>query len=167
MLILAQVVSLCKSFEAMERQPIDLFYAFRCMSIDIITCQFLEFAVPVPYTYYGIALCFGNSVNAVYAPDHEAPIILAMDASLPVLVRFKHAAWYKNMIIHCPPTLSKIISPEIAGLVDLQQALKKQISDATSNPGSLKKLPHSSTIYNQLLDPENYGQEGSGFLKLV
>lgn len=102
------------------------------------------------------ALCFGNSVNAVDALNHEAPIILAMDASLPVFVRFKHAAWYKNMIIHCPPTLSKIISPETAGLVDLQQVLKKQIAEVTSDPENLKKLPHSTTIYHQLLDRENY-----------
>ncbi|KAK3703653.1 hypothetical protein LTR37_014349 [Vermiconidia calcicola] len=79
-----------------------------------------------------------------------------MDASLPVFVRFKHAAWYKNMIIHCPPKLSRIISPETAGLVDLQQELKAQITALTDDPANLKKLPHSTTIYHQLLDPNNY-----------
>lgn len=69
----------------------------------------------------GVDLCFGNSVDAVNAPDHAAPIILALDASLPVFPAFKHSSMYKNMIIHCPPNISKVISPQTAGLVDLQQ----------------------------------------------
>lgn len=79
-----------------------------------------------------------------------------MDASMPVFARFKHAYWYKNMIINCPPGLSKVISPETAGLVDLQQVLKKQIAEVTDDPESLKKLPHSTTVYHQLLDRDNY-----------
>ncbi|RVX69702.1 hypothetical protein B0A52_06346 [Exophiala mesophila] len=120
-------------------RPVDLFYAFRCMSIDIITY-----------------LCFGNSVDAINAPNHEAPIILAMDASLPVFVRFKHSSMYKNMIINCPPDISRVVSPATSGLVDLQQVLKKQIQDITSDPDNLKQLPHSTTIYHELLKPELY-----------
>lgn len=67
------------------------------------------------------SLCFGKSVNALDEPDFKAPIIVAMDASLPVFSRFKHYEWYKNMIMNCPPNLSKKLSPETAGLVDLQQ----------------------------------------------
>lgn len=44
-----------------------------------------------------------------------------MDASVPVFVRFKHWPLYKEMIINCPPSISKIVSPDTAGLVDLQQ----------------------------------------------
>lgn len=51
----------------------------------------------------------------------QAPILLAMDASLPVFVRFKYSEWYRDMILKCPPKLSKILSPATAGLVDLQQ----------------------------------------------
>jgi len=60
------------------------------------------------------------------------------------------------MIINCPPKLSRILSPETAGLVDLQQVLKQQIVDVTDNPSNLEKLPHSTTIYHQLLDRDNY-----------
>jgi Cytochrome P450 len=88
------------------------------------------------------------------APDHQAPIILAMDASLPVFVRFKHSSIYKNMIIKCPPNVSKIVSPATAGLVNLQQVIKQQVVDLSSNPEHLKTLPHSTTIWNELLRPE-------------
>ena len=66
-------------------------------------------------------LSFGKSVNAIDAPGFAAPIIRAMDASTEVFVRFKHADWYKSMILNCPPELSKKLSPATAGLVDLQQ----------------------------------------------
>ncbi|KIX08873.1 uncharacterized protein Z518_03530 [Rhinocladiella mackenziei CBS 650.93] len=135
----SQVIGLCESFSRHADRPVDLFYAFRCMSIDVITY-----------------LCFGNSVDAINAPDHKAPIIVAMDASLPVFVAFKHSSLYKNMIIHCPPTISKFVSPATSGLVDLQQVLKQQIKEVTSNPENLKKLPHSTTIYHELLRPELY-----------
>jgi hypothetical protein len=90
------------------------------MAMDIITCV-SRFPSPRISTNIGFAdLCFANSVDAVHAPNYEAPIILAMDASMGAFVRFKHANWYKNMIMNCPPKLSKIISPATAGLVDLQ-----------------------------------------------
>lgn len=34
-----KVVDLCNSFERLGSQPVDLFYAFRCMSVDVITCE--------------------------------------------------------------------------------------------------------------------------------
>ncbi|KAL6246705.1 hypothetical protein RBB50_006012 [Rhinocladiella similis] len=136
-LVREKVVALCESFRRHTDSPVNLYYAFRCMSIDVITY-----------------LCFGNSVDAVNAPDHVAPIILALDASLPVFPAFKHSSMYKNMIINCPPSISKVVSPQTAGLVDLQQVLKKQIDNVTSDPDNLKKLPHSTTIYHELLKPE-------------
>jgi hypothetical protein len=35
-------------------------------------------------------LCFGNAVDAINALNYEAPIIKAMDSSLPIFVGFKH-----------------------------------------------------------------------------
>lgn len=77
-------------------------------------------------------LCFGKSVDAINEPDFKAPIIVAMDASLPVFVRFKHSEMYKNMIMNCPPNLSKILSPATAGLVDLQQVRMRCAVDSVT-----------------------------------
>lgn len=79
-----------------------------------------------------------------------------MDASLSAFVCFKHSPLYKNMIIKCPPTLSKIISPATAGLVDLQQLLRAQIEQITTDPSQLRNLPHSKTVYHELLSQEAY-----------
>ncbi len=140
-LVVEKVNALCAAFERQSaaKKPADLFFAFRCMSMDVITY-----------------LCFGNSVNAIEEPDFEAPIIHAMDASMPVFVRFKHAEWYKNMIMNCPPNISRVVSPQTAGLVDLQQILKKQIAGLIENPEGLAHLPHQMTIFHRLLDKEAY-----------
>ena len=79
-----------------------------------------------------------------------------MDASLPVFVAFKHSSLYKNAIMKCPPNLSRIVSPETSGLVDLQQVLRQQVAELSDDPERLKKLPHSTTIWNTLLRPENH-----------
>lgn len=105
-LVTEQTKALCAAFERCSKtfKSADLNYAFRCLSMDII-CTF----------------CFGKSIRAVNAPDFAAPIVVAMDASLPVFIYFKYFAAYKNAIMRCPPKLSKILSPATAGLVDLQQ----------------------------------------------
>jgi hypothetical protein len=55
------------------------------------------------------------------APNYEAPIIKAMDSSLPIFVGFKHSSLLKAAIMNSPPKLSEIVSPATSGLVDLQQ----------------------------------------------
>ncbi|KAF2195904.1 cytochrome P450 monooxygenase-like protein [Zopfia rhizophila CBS 207.26] len=140
-LIVDKIKALCAAFarQSGASQSSDLFWAFRCMTMDIVT-----------------SLCFGRSVDAINEPDFKAPIIEAMDASLPIFIRFKYSDIYKNMILKCPPRLSKIISPATAGLVDLQQLLLEQINDLSQNPENLKRLPHNMTIYHRLMDAEAY-----------
>ncbi|KAI9663042.1 MAG: hypothetical protein M1821_008090 [Bathelium mastoideum] len=117
--------------------PVDLYLAFRCLTLDIITL-----------------LCFGTSIDAINHPGFHAPIVDAMDASSPTFIRFKHFDWYKNMILGCPAEVSKVLSPITSGLVDLQQMLQRQIRDLTNDPEQLRKLPHETTIYHRLLDKE-------------
>lgn len=141
-LVQDKVDALCNAFDrvAASGKSADLSWAFRAMTMDIIT-------------YYS----FGTSVNAIDEPDFKAPILVAMDASMPVFVMFKHSPLYKNMIIKCPPNISRIISPPTAGLVDLQQILGAQIEKLyTDTQQTLSLLPHGNTIYHQLLDKESH-----------
>lgn len=96
---------LCAAFARQSKAGgVDLHFAFKCMAMDMI-----------------MTLCFGKPIHAVDAPDFKAPIVVAMDASSPIFIRFKYSDLYKNMIMKCPPALSRILSPETAGLVDLQE----------------------------------------------
>ncbi|KAF5854193.1 hypothetical protein GGP41_006990 [Bipolaris sorokiniana] len=134
-----KIKALCAAFErqAKASKPTDLFYAFRCMSVDVIT-----------------TLCFGNPIHAVDAPDFNAPIVVALDASTPVSLYFKYSDLFKNFILKCPPKLSRILSPLTAGLIDLNQLLMQQINDLTNDPEKLKLLPHNMTVFHRLMDPE-------------
>ncbi|KAF2030401.1 cytochrome P450 monooxygenase-like protein [Setomelanomma holmii] len=133
--------ALCTAFERQGKanKSADLLFAYRCMSMDVI-----------------MSLCFGQPIDAVEVPDFQAPIVVAMDASAPVFVNFKYSDLFKNFILKCPPKLSKIMSPETAGLVDLQQLLRGQINGLTSDPEKLKLLPHKMTIFHRLMDADAY-----------
>jgi cytochrome P450 len=114
----------------------DMLFAFRCFAMDNIT-----------------AFCFGNSVNAMDEPDFAAPIVEAMDNSLPTFHLFKHFPPFRKTIFSLPPWLAIKASPETAGLTHLQVILGKQVQDVIADPDSLKEAPHP-TIYHRLLDPD-------------
>ncbi|KAK0113954.1 hypothetical protein ONS95_014199 [Cadophora gregata] len=114
----------------------DLLLAFRCFTVDTI-----------------IDFCFAKSVNAMDEPDFKAPIVKAMDASLPTFHLFKHFPLFRKTIFSLPPWLAIKASPQTAGLTNLQTILGKQVQDVTTSPASLRDTPHP-TIYNRLLAPE-------------
>jgi cytochrome P450 len=116
----------------------DLLFAFRCFAVDNIT-----------------AFCFATSVNAIDEPEFAAPIVTAMDVSLPTFHLFKHFPLFRKTIFSLPPWLAIRASPETAGLTHLQVVLGKQVQDVMASPESLKDAEHP-TIYTRLLDPEAY-----------
>lgn len=142
-LVKEKVDALCDAFSdlAAKGKSADLNFAFRCMSMDVVTY-----------------LCFGKSVDAIQAPDFKAPIIVAMDEAMVTFVGFKHATWFKNMIINCPPKISRIISPGTAGLVDLQESIRASIAELGEKPveGTTSFLPHDQTIFHSLRSPEAF-----------
>ncbi|KAG4437369.1 hypothetical protein IFR05_007133 [Cadophora sp. M221] len=115
----------------------DLLLAFRCFTVDTV-----------------IGFCFAKSVHAMDEPDFKAPIVEAMDASLPTFHLFKHFPLFRKTIFSLPPWLAIKASPETAGLTHLQVILGKQVQDVTANPASLQDTSHP-TIYHRLLDPES------------
>jgi hypothetical protein len=99
------------------------------------------------------SFCFAKSVNALAEPGFKAPIIEAMEASLPAFVLFKHFSLIRRAVFGMPPWLSVIVSPQTAGLINLQRVLGAQVTEVANNPGSLRDTPHR-IIYHELLSPE-------------
>jgi Cytochrome P450 len=99
------------------------------------------------------SFCFAKSVDALGEPDFKAPIIEAMEASLPAFVLFKHFSLIRKAVFNMPPWLSIRVSPQTAGLVQLQQILGRQVNEVVKNPESLKDAPHP-IIYHKLLDKD-------------
>jgi len=99
------------------------------------------------------SFCFARSVDALAEPEFKAPIIEAMEASLPAFVLFKHFSIIRKAVFGIPPWLSVTISPKTAGLIHLQQFLGAQVTEVVNHPDSLQDAPHR-IIYHVLLSPE-------------
>jgi hypothetical protein len=99
------------------------------------------------------SFCFARSVAALAEPDFKAPIIEAMEASLPAFVIFRNFSIVRKAVFGMPPWLSAIVSPQTAGLIHLQQLLGVQVTEVVQDPESLQGAPHR-IIYHELLSPE-------------
>lgn len=130
-----EVDRLCKILAINNRagKSSDLFFGLRCFTMDTIT-------------YF----CFAKSVDALAEPDFKAPIIEAMEASLPAFIVFKHFSLIRKAVFGMPAWLSILTSPQTAGLIRLQQLLGAQVNDVVKNPETLKDSPHR-IIYHELL----------------
>jgi cytochrome P450 len=118
----------------------DMFWAYRCMTLDVITY-----------------LSFGKSVRALEAPGFKAPIIVSMDVGAPVFIRFKHSDLYRRMIFATPPETAMKMSPPSAGMIKFQMMLVEQIQALLNNPErTLAELPHEMSLYHRLMDPATY-----------
>ena len=119
----------------------DLHSGFRCFTMDVIT-----------------SFCFARSVAALDSQLFQAPIIDAMEASLPAFIIFKNFPPLRIVVFSLPPWMSVRLSPEMAGLVQLQQILSEQVTDVIKRPESLEDAPHP-IIYHELLKTPKGGGE--------
>lgn len=126
-----------------EKKSSDLLFAFRCYAVDNIT-QF----------------CFSKTVHALDADDFAAPIVTAMDASLPTFHVFKHLPPVRKLILSLPPNIAIAASPETAGLTNLQVILAQQVKEVMTKPEVLKETEYP-TIYHRLLDASLYKKQES------
>jgi hypothetical protein len=134
-----KVDELCTAL-ANSSGPTDMQWAYRCMTLDIITY-----------------LAFGKSINALSAPGFRAPIIVSMDAGASVFIRFKHSSLYRRMIFSTPPETAMKMSPPSAGMINFQLMLIEQIQGLLNDPErTLAELPHQMSLYHRLMDPETY-----------
>jgi cytochrome P450 len=99
-------------------------------------------------------LCFGQDIDAANASNFEQPLIKAMSDSSSIVIYFKHFPIFRKLITSIPPERAMKSNPQIAGLLKMQQLLKQRIASHVDDPESLKELPHSTTIFNLLINPE-------------
>ena len=98
-----------------------------------------------------MSFCFAKSVDALGEPEFKAPIVEAMEASLPASVIFKHFGLVRK-VAFALPGLGALFSPPLAGLNRLKKLLVIQVREVTATPYSALEAPHK-TIFNELLNP--------------
>jgi hypothetical protein len=98
---------MCKNMkdQAHENNSVDILRAYKCFALDGIT-----------------SFCFGTSMNATAARHFAAPIIEAMDASMPIVPLLRHFPMIKNGTEVLPADLISTLQPQMAGLMELREA---------------------------------------------
>ncbi|KAL1662343.1 cytochrome P450 [Schizophyllum commune] len=122
-----------------ERQPVDLFRAFRAVSLEVI------------FSY-----CFGEPCNALDAPDFDDPLLADLASFARMNMVFKA---FPALVPLAQAILTKILKPfgrRMAGRSLLTDKLSAQIDLLLENPALLEDSPHE-TIYHHLIpaDPMN------------
>ncbi|PPJ57248.1 hypothetical protein CBER1_02809 [Cercospora berteroae] len=133
-----KMVRLCGALEKnwKEGKSSDVLFALRCFTLDTI-----------------VEYCFAKDVESMEVEDFQAPVVVAMDASLPSFILFKHFSLLRKTVFGLPGWLTRLSNPALAGLVDLHELLSAQVNEVVQNPASLQKSPHP-TIYHRLMNPE-------------
>lgn len=114
----------------------DMLYGLRCFTADTI-----------------MAYCFAQDIDATAQKDFKAPIVVAMDTALDSFTVFRNFESIRRIVFSLPGWVTKLTTPPMAGLVDLQTLLRAQLTRALREPATLENSPHP-TIYHRLLDPE-------------
>lgn len=94
--------NLAKRYENGESS--DMLMALRCAAMDVIT-----------------TFCFAKSIETLDEPGFQAPLIIAMESTLPSFLLFRHFPLIRWMVFSMPPWLTMITAPKMKGLLDLQK----------------------------------------------
>ncbi|KAL1680764.1 cytochrome P450 [Schizophyllum commune] len=120
-----------------ERQPVNLFRAFRAVSLEVI------------FSY-----CFGEPCNALDAPDFDDPLLADLASFARMNMVFKA---FPALVPLVQAILTKILKPfgrRVAGRSLLVDKLSSQIDMLLKNPALLEDAPHE-TIYHHLMKTDS------------
>lgn len=121
-----------------EKNSIDLLYAFRSFTLDIVMC-----------------FTFGKCVDALDAKAFADPLILAMDASLRALPVLKNFALIRQIAYSIPSTWVMKALPDAKRLAPriycVRAIIHEQLHKVLQNPEKLDEASHQ-TIFHRMLD---------------
>ncbi|KAK0458615.1 cytochrome P450 [Desarmillaria tabescens] len=115
-------------------KPANLHFAFKSTTMDVIT-----------------AYCYAHSFDALLCPDFTHPVLLSSERAMPMITSIRRFP-VLQILHHLPESLTKLLSPETVGFVELRKALLAQIEGILADPSSLDAM--HDTIYNYFLSPE-------------
>jgi cytochrome P450 len=115
-------------------RPVDLFMAFRCTTIDIIT-----------------SYCFGKSADTLSSQFFQSSLLHAMQSTIPVFWVFKYFPRLQFMLT-LPDWLTVLISPNLKSFASFRRMLINQIEEVTADPLALERADRE-IVYHHLLTP--------------
>ncbi|KAL4903790.1 hypothetical protein BDW74DRAFT_168672 [Aspergillus multicolor] len=130
----SRVEELCRSFKRQNDCEIDLYYAFRCMSLDVIT-----------------DICFGMPIDPLNSSESKSALVSGMDVAQETFAGLKHSSIYRTMSKYFPQALVTLFDPRIAGITELQDTnnINKDIQKSCE--------PSYRTVIHHFLQPDCNG----------
>ncbi|KAL4887213.1 putative cytochrome P450 [Aspergillus karnatakaensis] len=99
----SRVDELCRSFNRQSDSEIDLYYAFRCMSLDVIA-----------------DICFGIPIDLLNSSESSSALVSGMDLAQDTFAGLKHSSLYRAISKYSSQALVRLFEPRMAGLMELQ-----------------------------------------------
>ena len=133
-----KVSKLCSRMQELvaSSQPVDLFHAVRCISLDTIT----QYA-------------FDNCRNLLDTPNFAAPALDAMKKGQPRLWELQQFPWIVKLR-QAPKWVLKIVSPATASSFARRAVIDAQVRNVQRRViAGEKPADNRRTIFHQLLDP--------------
>ncbi|RDB18449.1 hypothetical protein Hypma_000256 [Hypsizygus marmoreus] len=118
------------------KDPANLDLAFRSTSLDVIT-----------------SYCFGIKADPSGSKDFQNDVLLAMDATLPMIWIFKYFPQIKYFLLSVPEWTAAYLKPGTTGILEQRRQMGAQIDGLLADRSSLENLEHE-TIYHHLLNPQ-------------
>jgi cytochrome P450 len=130
---------------AKQKDPVNLFFALRSTSIDIIS-----------------SYCFGQSYDALQHPEFRHPVLLGVDATVPMHLFLRHFQFLIPFILNLPPWLNNMLSHDSRGFNEMRDRLEGRVDELLADPSALERAEHE-TIFHHLLQPQEVkSKTGSG-----
>ncbi|KAG6909790.1 hypothetical protein DXG01_015283 [Tephrocybe rancida] len=125
--------------EYQHNEAANLDFAFRATTLDIVT-----------------AYCFGLNDTLTTSKHFRNDILIAMDATLPMIWVFKYFPLIKNFLLSIPEWTAAYLKPSTTGILEQRRQMGAQIDGLLKDPSSLNDLEHE-TVYHHLLNhqPDN------------
>jgi cytochrome P450 len=121
-------------------KPANLDFAFRSTTLEVIT-----------------SYCFGLQADPLGSKDFQNDVLIAMDATLPMIWVFKYFPQIKNLLLSVPEWMAAHLKPGTTGILEQRHQMGAQIDELLRNPSSLEDIGHE-TIYHHLLTPQPENQ---------
>jgi cytochrome P450 len=129
------LVSRLLTYQALAK-PANLEFAFRTTSLEVIT-----------------SYCFGVKPEPRDCKDFQNDVLLAMNATLPMIWIFKYFPRIKEFMLKVPEWMAAYLKPGTIGILEQRQQMGAQIDELLRNPSTLEQIEHE-TIYHHLLTPQ-------------
>ncbi|KAJ8453932.1 hypothetical protein ONZ45_g19506 [Pleurotus djamor] len=133
--ILSKVNKFVNRLVEESAKPIDIHRAYRCTTLEII-----------------LSYCFARDFDILSAADFRDPLILAVEAIMPLALVFKHFPFVYGMLLGLDG-LFKRFRQDSFGPGELMDSLSQQIDELLEEPELLQQQTHD-TIYHHLLTPK-------------